>query len=40
MYKEDITVLKYNTRLVVKSFTQIYMVDYEETFATTVKDET
>ncbi len=39
-YKEDGTVLKYKARLVGRGFTQIYGVDYEETFAPTIKYET
>lgn len=38
-YREDRTVLKYKTRLVTKGFTQIFGIDYKETFAPTVKYE-
>lgn len=39
-YREDGTILKYKACLVARGFTQIYGVDYEETFALTVKYKT
>ena len=36
-YAEDGSVARYKARLVTRGFTQVYGVDYEETFATTIR---
>ena len=39
-YRKDETVLKYKTYLVARGFIQIYKVDYEEIFTSTIKYKT
>ncbi len=39
-YNEDGTVLKFKARLVARGFSQIYGIDYDETFAPTVRMDT